>query len=165
MSTIDYQIRRQEPADGAALHEVYSQPNVIRGTLQLPFPSLHAWNTRGAEEPRGMTRLVAVADKTVVGNIALIQSASPRRRHVGEIAMAVHDAWQGKGCGSKLLTAALDLAENWLSLNRIELDVFTDNEAGMQLYARCGFQIEGTHKGYAFREGKYVDVHSMARVC
>ena len=131
----------------------------------LPFPSLHAWTTQGAKEPRGMVRLVAVADDRVVGNIALMQVDSPRRRHVGEIAMAVHDDWQGKGCGTRLLESALELADNWLDLHRIELEVFTDNEAGVRLYKRCGFEIEGTHKHYAFRQGEYVDAHSMARVC
>jgi len=165
MSTFDCQIRRQEPADGDALHEVYSQPKVIWGTLMLPFPSRQAWTTRAAEEPHHMTRLVAVADVRVVGNIALIKASATRRRHVAEIAMAVHDDWQGKGIGSKLLAAALDLADNWFNLNRIELTVFADNEAGLQLYKRCGFEIEGTHKNYAFRDGEYADVHTMARVC
>jgi len=131
----------------------------------LPFPSRQAWTTRAAEEPHHMTRLVAVADVRVVGNIALIKASATRRRHVAEIAMAVHDDWQGKGIGSKLLAAALDLADNWFNLNRIELTVFADNEAGLQLYKRCGFEIEGTHKNYAFRDGEYADVHTMARVC
>jgi len=164
MSTIDCQIRRQEPEDGLALHEIYSQPKVVSGTLMLPFPSQQAWSRRAAEEPRDMIRLVALMDECVVGNIALIKASASRRRHVAEIAMAVHDDWQGKGCGHKLLSAALELADNWLDLSRIELEVFTDNEAGLKLYERCGFKIEGTHRQYAFRDGEYVDVHSMARI-
>jgi len=165
MSSVDCQIRRQEPTDGAALHEVYSQPKVIFSTTMLPYPSFHGWTVTGAEEPRGMTRLVAVVDQQVVGNIALMKIASPRRRHAGEIAMAVHDDWQGKGCGTLLLEAALDLADNWLNLKRLELEVFTDNDAGVRLYEGCGFEIEGTHRNYAFRQGEYADVYSMGRIC
>ncbi len=84
-------IRRQEPEDAVALHDVYSQPNVIRDTTMLPHPSLHVWK-KAADEPRGMTRLVACVGDQVVGNIALSVAASPRRRHTGEVAMAVHDA-------------------------------------------------------------------------
>lgn len=52
--------------------------------------------------------------------------------------MAVRDDWQGKGVGSELMEAALDLAENWLNLTRVELSVYTDNEAGIALYKKFG---------------------------
>jgi putative acetyltransferase len=58
----------------------------------------------------------------------------------------------------------LDLADNWLDLTRIELSVYTDNAAGIVLYEKFGFEIEGTHRRYAFRNGEYVDAYSMARV-
>jgi putative acetyltransferase len=44
--------------------------------------------------------------------------------------MAVRDDWQGKGVGTALMEAALDLADNWLNLTRIELRVYVDNAAG-----------------------------------
>ncbi len=94
MNSANIIVRRQEPADAEALHDVYSQPGVIRGTLQMPHPSLHAWKSRGAEEPRNMIRLVVCADDRSVGNIAIWTMDSPRRRHAAELAMAVHDNWQ-----------------------------------------------------------------------
>ena len=87
-----------------------------------------------------------------------------RRRHVGEIHMAVRDDWHGKGVGTALMEAALDLADNWLNLMRLELTVYADNEAGIALYKKFGFEIEGTHRLYAFRNGEYVDAYSMARI-
>ncbi len=157
-------IRRQEPADSASLHQVYGQPKVIYGTLQMPYPSLHLWETRGAKEPDNMIRLVACVNESVVGNIAMWTASNVRRRHVGEVAMAVHDDWQGKGCGARLMQAALDLADHWLNLSRVELQVFTDNAPAIALYERNGFSIEGTMKAYAFRDGQYADVYAMARV-
>jgi putative acetyltransferase len=35
---------------------------------------------------------------------------------------------------------------------------------GIALYERFGFEIEGTHRRYALREGGLVDVYSMARL-
>lgn len=163
MSKTDFQIRRQEPEDAVALHEVYSQPNVIWGTTMLPHPSLHLWK-KAVDEPRGMTRLVVVANEKVVGNIALITAQAPRRRHAAEVAMAVHDDWQGQGLGYALLSETLNLADQWMNLQRVELEVYTDNERGVRLYERCGFEIEGTFKNYAFRDGQYVDVYAMARL-
>lgn len=59
---------------------------------------------------------------------------------------------------------AIDLAENWLDLTRIELKVYVDNASGIALYEKFGFQMEGTHRRYAFRDGGYVDAYSMARL-
>ena len=78
--------------------------------------------------------------------------------------MAVRDDWHGKGVGTALMEAALDLAENWLGLTRIELSVYTDNTAGVALYKKFGFEVEGTHRRYALRNGEYVDAYSMARI-
>jgi putative acetyltransferase len=160
----EYQIRRQEPEDAVALHDLYSQPKVIWGTTLMPYPSLHFWKTKVVEEPRGMTRLVACVDEKAIGHIILSTFAPPRRRHAGDIAMAVHDEWQGKGCGFALLSAILDIADNSMDLKRVELQVFTDNERARRLYERCDFEIEGTLRGYAIREGGYADVYAMARL-
>jgi putative acetyltransferase len=78
--------------------------------------------------------------------------------------MAVRDDLQGRGVGTALLEAALDLADNWLGLTRLELSVYVDNAAGVDLYKKVGFEVEGTHRRFAFRDGEFVDAYSMARV-
>ena len=42
--------------------------------------------------------------------------------------MMVRDDWQGKGIGTQLMQAAVDLADKWLNLSRLELGVYPDNE-------------------------------------
>ena len=158
-------VRRTEPTDYEALQRLFSGPRVISGTLQLPFPSAEMWRQRLSEPQDGMFSLVACVDDEVVGEISL--HASPTRwrmRHVASIGMAVRDDWQGKGVGTVLMQAVLDLADNWLNLTRIELRVYTDNTPAIALYEKFGFEIEGTHRRMAFRNGEYVDGYSMARV-
>jgi putative acetyltransferase len=62
------------------------------------------------------------------------------------------------------MEAALDLADNWLNLTRIELRVYVDNAAGIAPYEKFGFEVEGTHRRLAFRDGEYVDSYSLARL-
>jgi L-phenylalanine/L-methionine N-acetyltransferase len=45
-----------------------------------------------------------------------------------------------------------------------ELGVYTDNHRAIALYQRFGFQVEGTHRAYALRDGVYIDSHTMARL-
>ena len=158
-------VRATEPTDFDAIRETMAQPRAYSGTLQVPMPSAEMWRKRLAELPAGDHTLVAEVDGKVVGNIGLHAIPKSRRRaHAAAIGMAVHDAYQGKGVGSALMQAALDLADNWLQFTRIELTVFTDNVAAVALYKKFGFVIEGTHKQYAFRNGEYTDSYSMARL-
>lgn len=165
MSTTQFTIRRAEPSDVEAMHRIYSMPGVIRGTLQLPFPSVENWRKRLAEPPDGTFNLVVCAGDEVIGQLGLHTFPHhARRRHVGQIGMAVRDDWQGKGAGSALMQAMIVLADKWLNLSRIELEVYTDNEPAIHLYEKFGFVIEGTHPRFAFRDGEFVDVHAMARL-
>jgi putative acetyltransferase len=84
--------------------------------------------------------------------------------HVGHLGMGVHDDFQDRGIGTALMEAAMDLADNWLNLKRLELHVYTDNARAIRLYEKFGFEIEGTHRALAFRDGEYVDAYSMARI-
>ena len=157
-------VRRTEPDDYKALHRIFSGPRAIAGTLQMPLPSAETWRKRLSEPPEGLYSLVACVEDEVVGEISLHTSPTRwRMRHVGSIGMAVRDDWQGKGVGTALMEAALDLADNWLNLTRIELRVYVDNTAGIALYEKFGFEVEGTHRRLAFRDGEYVDAYSMAR--
>ena len=101
----------------------------------------------------------------MVGILGMHGSPSkPRRRHAASIGMTVHDAWAGRGVGTAPMAAAVDLADNWLNLRRIELTVYVDNEPAIRLYRRFGFEVEGTAIGYSFRDGEFVDAHMMARL-
>lgn len=158
-------IRRAEPSDAEAVHAIFMGPKVIAGTLQLPYPSIELWKKRLAEVALADYFLVATIDSHVVGNLGLHEAGkSPRRRHVGAIGMSVRDDSQGRGVGTALMKAAIELADGWLNYQRLELNVFADNLAAMALYRRFGFVIEGTFRAYAFRDGHYVDSYAMARL-
>jgi putative acetyltransferase len=158
-------IRHAEPADYEAVCRIFQGPRAVWGTLQLPFPSLERWRRRLADPAEGIYTLVACAGEEVVGMLSLQTFPNfPRRRHVAELFMAVRDDWQGRGVGTALMAAALDLADNWLNILRVELDVWVDNEPAIRLYKKFGFAVEGTAAAFGYREGKFVDAYRMARV-
>ena len=156
-------VRGMRRDDMPALFEVYSCPGVIAGTLQMPFRSPEDLAQRYGEAPPNAHRLVAEVDGRVVGSL-MLEVGRWRTAHLGRLGMMVHDDHQGRGVGTALMAAAVDLADNWLGLRRVELEVYTDNAPALRLYRKFGFEIEGTKRHYALRNGQYVDAHVMARL-
>ena len=156
-------IRHAEPKDAEALRQNYMHPGVYHDTLQLPHPSLEHWQERLQPKP-GQKRLVACIDENIVGDLALQVEASPRRSHVATFGISVAAHAQGRGVGSALMSEMINLCDNWMRIERIELTVFADNPAALALYRKFGFEIEGTGRKFALRNGEYVDAYYMARM-
>ncbi|MCL6702385.1 GNAT family N-acetyltransferase [Pseudomonas sp. T1.Ur] len=143
---------------------LYNDPAVTRQVLQMPFQSTEVWRQRLATNDERQLKLVALYQGEVIGNLGLEQFTRIRRAHCASLGMGVAVAWQGKGVGSMLLAAALDVADNWMNLRRVELTVYADNEAAIGLYRKFGFETEGLLRDYAVRDGRWVDTLAMARL-
>ena len=155
-------IRAREPGDWQEIADLTSLPNVRFGTLRLPFTSGDHWRRLMEKPGDGVTSIVAVLDAASSGRRSHPGQGAPqpRRRnlHVGARRPC------GRGIGTALLAALVDAADNWLNIRRLELTVYVDNEPGIRLYKKFGFEIEGTRRADAFRAGKFVDSLMMARV-
>ena len=160
----EMQVRAMRADDWRDLYAIWSDPRVCWGTLQVPFQSEDDVRKKVENSPEGMVRLVAEVDGRVVGASTLHRSHAPRKQHLADCGVSVHPDYWNRGVGSALIGAMVDLADQWLGLKRLELEVFTDNAAAIHLYEKFGFVVEGTKRKYAFRQGEYVDTHVMARV-
>ncbi|MBD0704238.1 GNAT family N-acetyltransferase [Pseudomonas sp. Fig-3] len=148
----------------AGVTALYNDPAVARQMLQMPFQSPEVWRKRLGGDDERQVKLVALHQDQVIGHLGLEQYSRIRRAHCGSLGMGVAVAWQGKGVGSMLLAAALDVADNWMNLRRVELTVYADNEAAIGLYRKFGFETEGLLRDYAVRDGRWVDTQAMARL-
>lgn len=161
-------IRRATTQDAAAWARILGDPAVYPGTLQLPHPSEERWATQLADiQQPGKADLLLVAERDggVVGSGGLHPvGPSLRRRHAMMLGITVLSAAQGQGVGTALMQALCDYADCWAQLLRLELTVFADNERAIALYRRFGFEVEGTHRAFALRDGAYVDALAMARL-
>jgi len=160
----DIRVRAMKSADWRDLYEIWTDPRVCWNTLQVPFQSEDEVKQRVETPAEGVYRLVAEVDGRVVGVSALQLSHCPRMQHVARCGIGVHLDYWNQCVGSALMDAVLELADNWLNLKRVELEVYTDNQAAIRLYEKFGFQIEGTKREYAVRGGGYVETHVMARL-
>ncbi len=156
-------LRPARPHDAEALAAMMSGAGFRQGTAQLPFVSPDRVRRRLESDDANDTRIVALLDAGIVGSATLTR-LSGRRAHVGQIGMGVADGWTGRRIGTALLGALVDVADNWLGLHRLELEVLADNEPALALYRRFGFEPEGVRRDVVFRAGAYADSLAMARL-
>lgn len=162
-----FQIRPVRLTDATQINAIRRQVGVYPNMLSLP-------SERSERSERFLSNLsdnehifVAVSsedDNLVLGLIGLHVSPSPRMRHSGSIGLSVHQDYQGKGIGKALMATAIDLADNWLMLKRLELGVLDGNERALSLYKAFGFEVEGMKRASVARAGVYVDETLMSRI-
>lgn len=161
-------LRRARPSDAPDFAEMMAEHGVFAPLLQLPYPDVDAWRQRltdQAQPGKADLHLVAELDGRVVASGALFSVAPHvRRRHVLGLGMQVSRAWQGRGVGTALMQALCAYADDWTGALRLELTVYVDNAAAIALYRKFGFVEEGRHRGFALRDGEYVDALAMARL-
>jgi putative acetyltransferase len=104
-------VRHSEPDDYEAVYRTYCGPKAMAGTLGLPFSSKAAWRERLVEKRAEEVSLVVCARGEMVGHLSLYVYPEPRMRQAGHFRMDVRDDRQGKGVGTTLLEAALDLGD------------------------------------------------------
>ncbi|HEY3178625.1 MAG TPA: GNAT family N-acetyltransferase [Casimicrobiaceae bacterium] len=160
----ELEVRHSHAADIEQIRLIYAEPSNYAATLQLPFPPPSLWEKRLGALADGSFSLVACRADEILGQLGIEVHKNPRRRHAAHLGMAVKASARRQGVGSALVAAAVDLAERWLAVRRIELEVYTDNVAAIGLYSKFGFVVEGTLKQYAFRNGVFVDVHVMSKI-
>ena len=159
----EVEIRPIRPEDAEAIHALRLLPSVIDGTMAIPSERMERSQRLLANLGPDDHTFVAVVDGVIVGMAGLHVEAG-KRRHTGNIGMMVHDQFQGRGIGRELLEALLHVADNFLGLVRVELEVYPDNERAIRLYESCGFAHEGRKRKAVWRHGEHQDVLAMGRI-
>jgi RimJ/RimL family protein N-acetyltransferase len=102
-------------------------------------------------------------DDNLNGFILLSRGQCNRVSHVGYLVMGIKQAASGKKLGTLLFNKMIKWAtEN--NLHRLELTVMVQNESGVNLYKKMGFDIEGIKKDSMCIDGVYVDEYYMSKL-
>ena len=165
---MEYYIRPVRVEDAEGINALRRMPGVFENILGMPSERIkrnsdHLMNLGENEYQFVACTASAEGGELVIGTAGLSVGVN-RTRHKGSIGIMVHRGYQNMGVGTALMEALLDVADNWLRLVRVELDVFTDNAPAIHIYEKLGFVIEGTKRKEAIRSGEYVDAYLMARI-
>ena len=75
--------------------------------------------------------------------------------HNAEYAICLRKKAQGQGIAKAATKLILEEAFDKLELERVYLNVLSENERAIKLYQSCGFQYEGEFRKHLFLRGKY----------
>lgn len=155
-------VRAVEIQDARAIHRICIQDNVLPYMVFLPSMRVDAMENRIRNLAPNQFEFVAEYDGEIVGFVGLTQSPG-RRSHSGDLFIGVDSEYHNKGIGRALLTKMLDLADNWLMLERVELGVLETNPKAKALYEKFGFVEEGVKIGNLKAHGKFINEIMMSR--
>jgi RimJ/RimL family protein N-acetyltransferase len=111
---------------------------------------------------KNSTTLIAEKENQLIGYLIAIGGNANRNKHSVYLVIGVLAQFRGLGVGTQLF----EHLEKWATehdIHRLELTVATLNKAGIRLYKKMGFDIEGTKRQSLYIEGRYVDEYYMSK--
>lgn len=86
--------------------------------------------------------LVGKVEGQIVSHLFLQRSDKLRIAHIGDIGVSVSKNFWGYSIAFHMILAAIEWAKD-KNLNKLQLQVRSDNERAIHLYKKLGFNIEG----------------------
>ena len=157
--------RPVEPTDLDLFQRWINEPETRRNLASFrPMNSLaeRDWLENKSKSPDDyILAIVRTADNAHIGACGL-HGVSWKNRSATFGILIGEPAARNQGFGTEATRLMLQYAFHTLNLNRIELDVYDINPAGIRAYEKCGFIREGFFRQYAFVEGAYVNAYHYA---
>lgn len=147
-------IRALAAEDWATVRSIYTSGIATgQATFETEAPTWEAWNDAHLLAPR----LVAVANKTIVGWAAL-SSVSRRSVYSGvaEVSVYVDQGMRGHGVGALLLDTLVNESEK-NGIWTLQASIFPENTASIWLHKACGFREVGTRRRIGRMAGVWRD--------
>jgi RimJ/RimL family protein N-acetyltransferase len=107
--------------------------------------------------------LGAENDGRLIGYMMAIGGSARRTRHSAYLVIGILKDFRGQGVGTSLFQTV----EKWADkhrISRLELTAVTQNTAGIALYQKSGFEIEGTKRNSLIINGEFHDEYYMSKL-
>ncbi|MBX9975358.1 GNAT family N-acetyltransferase [Cytobacillus firmus] len=162
-------IRHIKPADAEALAELITK--VENESDYMLFEPGERKTSAEAQRKRieaiqkedHSTIIVAEKDNRLIGFVMAIGGAARRNRYSAYLVAGILSEHRGQGIGTNLF----EELERWACekhIHRLELTTVIHNQAGVSLYKKAGFKIEGIKKHSLMINGEFVDEYYMGKL-
>ena len=109
------------------------------------------------------TIFVAEEEGQLIGYLIAIGGDVKRKRHSAYLVVGILKAFRGKGIGTALFQS-LDRWAREHQIRRLELTTVIQNVAGVALYKKNGFEIEGIKRESLMIDNEPYDEYYMAKL-
>ena len=130
-------------ADGRAWRPMAPDAEASQFRVREPSPEVASFT------------VVAMDDGRVLGDALLWQIDVHNRG--GHIGVALLPEARGRGAGLDVTDVLCRYAFRTLGLHRLQIETGADNRAMLAVASRAGFAVEGTLRGAAWVDGRFVD--------
>lgn len=115
------------------------------------------------EDPGSFIMVVSDAGQ-IVAMVGAYQEAKVKMKHMAYIwGVYVRKSYRGRGIGKKLMETALDFLAKNKEIEKVDLNVNTEQLSAVRLYEKLGFTIAGTLHKELKVAGKYYDEYMMEK--
>lgn len=163
-------IRKAERSDAEAIiaystHILSTFVDVVVTTPEEFKPSVDEQEKWIAKHNDSETGFLALADYEgqIIGMIHLITGPRKKMIHAGEFALSVREGFHDQKTGTQLLDSLIEWAKASPLVEKIILNVASENKKAIHLYEKAGFVREGFNKKALKQpDGRYTDNIQMA---
>jgi UDP-4-amino-4,6-dideoxy-N-acetyl-beta-L-altrosamine N-acetyltransferase len=160
------QLRAVEEEDLPLLVRWRNDPEVYRHFYEQEPLSLvmqRAWFEKLLEKPDERLWMIEVRDTgEAIGTVGLVHIDWRNRKAEWGRFLIYPDEYRHGGYGSEVECLILRYFFDHMNMNRLQCEVFADNEKVIALHKEFGFQQEGLFRQYVFKEGRYRSVAYLA---
>ncbi len=165
----DMKIRQVSPDDAEAIVNLMKEVEEDASFMLLESgerkTTVEEQRKRIEEMERDRHSRIFVAERSgeLIGYLIAIGGQAKRNNHSVYLVIGIRKEDQGQGVGSALFTEL----EKWANdhrIHRLELNVVTRNEAGLALYRKAGFEVEGLKRHSLFIKDEFVDEYYMSKL-
>ena len=157
-------IRSIHPDDIPNLHALLSHSQINENSLHFAIAEYSDTQAIFQQSKPGHHRLIGVRNDQIVACGLLKHIQRARLQHTAALEIYVHPTQWGQGIATQMMEKLLDMADNWLNLWRLTLEIFAHNEAAQHLAEKFGFEQEGIQRKSVFGNGRFQDTILYARL-
>jgi DNA-binding MarR family transcriptional regulator/L-amino acid N-acyltransferase YncA len=142
LNQMGYTLQLFNSEDERELYKIFRE--VVDSGIQFPYQcnSIEEFH-RQFFTSSGQVYVCHNIDKEVIGGFYLRPNFSGKSSHIANAAYMIRDTYRGKGIGSLLIKASLQLAKD-LGFRAMQFNmVLSQNTRAVKLYQRLGFNIVG----------------------
>lgn len=105
--------------------------------------------------------IVKQESEELIGTVSLV-NIDTRNRNAELGRLFVFNEFSGKGYAKLAVKQIINYAFKHLNLQKVFLEVISNNDNAIKLYEKIGFKEEGCLKSHIFKNGQYIDIMMMA---